>query len=343
MQLEPPARDHERSRNPRTARAAGVRPPRVSLPEPVPGPCRCSFLECGVLWRSKGRLPDRRPSHDVRRRGHRPARDHGRYNCTGTVASLARNPAAVSLRQTSAGKGRRRKRPALRTGLRSRLALAPRDGTHSQHRPPVPPCETAPGGRRRAWIIRAMAALDRFHGRRAAVIENQALRITVLEGGGHIASVLDKATGVSPLWVPPWPSIEPSAFGPAAPRRLWRRRRRPAARRHHGAQPLPRHLRRTVRRRGGGRADRARGGLGRALRASTGCRRRLIDAGRSSRSRSSRSNERSTSIDRTVRVREVVENLAGTDRPIGWTQHVTLGPPFLERGVTEFRASATRS
>ena len=34
---------------------------------------------------------------------------------------------------------------------------------------------------------------------------------------------------------------------------------------------------------------------------------------------------------------------AATDRPVGWTQHVTLGPPFLEVGQTQFRASATRS
>ena len=47
--------------------------------------------------------------------------------------------------------------------------------------------------------------------------------------------------------------------------------------------------------------------------------------------------------DRTVRVHESVENLSATDRPVGWTQHVTLGPPFLEKGATEFRASATRS
>lgn len=31
------------------------------------------------------------------------------------------------------------------------------------------------------------------------------------------------------------------------------------------------------------------------------------------------------------------------DRPVGWTEHVTLGPPFLEKGATEFRASAARS
>ena len=47
--------------------------------------------------------------------------------------------------------------------------------------------------------------------------------------------------------------------------------------------------------------------------------------------------------DRTVRIREAVENLTALDRPIGWTQHVTLGPLFLRKGITEFRASASRS
>jgi hypothetical protein len=47
--------------------------------------------------------------------------------------------------------------------------------------------------------------------------------------------------------------------------------------------------------------------------------------------------------DRRVRIRESVENLSGCDRPVGWTQHVTLGPPFLQKGQTEFRASATQS
>ena len=42
-------------------------------------------------------------------------------------------------------------------------------------------------------------------------------------------------------------------------------------------------------------------------------------------------------------VTETVTNVAACDRPIGWTQHVTLGPPFLEHGMTEFRTSATRS
>jgi hypothetical protein len=36
---------------------------------------------------------------------------------------------------------------------------------------------------------------------------------------------------------------------------------------------------------------------------------------------------------RTVQFVEAVENLTAADRPVGWTQHVTLGPPFLEDGV----------
>jgi hypothetical protein len=46
---------------------------------------------------------------------------------------------------------------------------------------------------------------------------------------------------------------------------------------------------------------------------------------------------------RAVHIKEAVENLSASDRPIAWTQHVTLGPPFLDHGTTQFRASATRS
>ncbi len=44
-----------------------------------------------------------------------------------------------------------------------------------------------------------------------------------------------------------------------------------------------------------------------------------------------------------VLISETVENLSHSDRPIAWTQHVTLGPPFLESGKTQFRMPATRS
>ena len=52
-----------------------------------------------------------------------------------------------------------------------------------------------------------------------------------------------------------------------------------------------------------------------------------------------RSSAGSCSADRAVWIRETVHNPGGVDKPIGWTQHVTLGPPFLEKGQTQFRAS----
>lgn len=36
-------------------------------------------------------------------------------------------------------------------------------------------------------------------------------------------------------------------------------------------------------------------------------------------------------------------NLSAMDRPLAWTQHVTLSPPFLDPATTQFRASKTRS
>src|SRR5437764_12207541 len=51
-----------------------------------------------------------------------------------------------------------------------------------------------------------------FHNRRAVQIENEHLRVTVAVEGGHVAEILHKSSGVSPLWIPPWPSIEPSTY-----------------------------------------------------------------------------------------------------------------------------------
>src|SRR6266852_7560957 len=57
-----------------------------------------------------------------------------------------------------------------------------------------------------------MSVSHEYRGRRAAIVENDDVRVTVLEEGGHIAEILDKRSGVNPLWTPPWPSIEPSSY-----------------------------------------------------------------------------------------------------------------------------------
>jgi hypothetical protein len=44
-----------------------------------------------------------------------------------------------------------------------------------------------------------------------------------------------------------------------------------------------------------------------------------------------------------VYVESQLENLLGFDRPISWAEHATVGPPFVEAGVTVFDLSGTRS
>jgi hypothetical protein len=181
----------------------------------------------------------------------------------------------------------------------------------------------------------------RYRGRRAVTIENGDLRVTVLREGGHIAEIFDKAAGVNPLWTPPWPTMEPSAYtrahaavyGDGSDARLLA-----GIMGHNICLDLF----------GPPSADDAALGLaahgegpvvaydldtnGDALVA----RARLPIAGLDF--------ERRLELrDRALAVRETLVNVSGAGRIIGWTQHVTLGPPFLQRGVTQFRASATRS
>ena len=180
-----------------------------------------------------------------------------------------------------------------------------------------------------------------FRGRRASSIENDVLRVTVLHQGGHIAEILDKASGISPLWIPDWPSIEPSTYDPATHPEYG-----------GGADAsllcgiMGHNLCLDIF--GGPSAEEAAAGFpvhgetsvapfsvttnGRELSMFT-----LLPAAQL------RVERRIALEDRSVRIRERVENLTTADRPVGWTQHVTLGPPFLENGKTEFRASATRS
>src|SRR3954454_9057689 len=39
-------------------------------------------------------------------------------------------------------------------------------------------------------------------------IQNDELRVTVVEEGGHIAEIFHKKSGVNPLWVPPWSAVD---------------------------------------------------------------------------------------------------------------------------------------
>jgi hypothetical protein len=183
----------------------------------------------------------------------------------------------------------------------------------------------------------------KFQNREALQLESKALRVTVLTGGGHIAEILHKETGINPLWIPPWSSIEPSKydatlhpqyglstdakllsgimghslcldiFGPPSVEEL-----------SHGISVH-----------------------GEASVASYDC-----DVGDRQICLSSLLRYSMLRITRVicidddqphVRIRESVVNLSPVDRPIAWTQHVSLGPPFLEAGVTQLTIHPERS
>jgi hypothetical protein len=186
-----------------------------------------------------------------------------------------------------------------------------------------------------------MPPTERYRGRRAAHVENGAFRVTVLHEGGHIAEILHKGTGVNPLWTPPWPSIEPSThdrarhelYGGGVDATLL-------------AGIMGHNLCLDIF--GGPSAEEAAAGM--PVHGEASQVRYDIQVGASELVMHAKlplaalQLERRIELqERAIRIRESVQNLSGIDRPIGWTQHVTLGPPFLEKGRTQFRASATRS
>jgi hypothetical protein len=180
-----------------------------------------------------------------------------------------------------------------------------------------------------------------YRGRRAASLENEHVRVTVLESGGHIAEVFDKGAGVNPLWTPPWPSIDHSAFGPPS---------------HdvYGSDVESSLLSGIAGHNlcldifGGPSAEEAARGL--PVHGEASAVTYALETGgeelvaRAHLPQANLNVERRLLLhDRAVRVLESVHNPKSIDHAVGWTQHVTLGPPFLKKGETQFRASVGRS
>lgn len=180
-----------------------------------------------------------------------------------------------------------------------------------------------------------------FKGRQATCMENDLLRVTVLKEGGHIAEVFDKRARVSPLWIPHWTSVEPSNFD----------RDRPG---QFGTGPDAKLLAGIMGHNlcldlfGGPSQEEALAGITLHGEASVD----RYDITESSGKLILRLTLPLAQIKFTrsiqlhgqhVQVHEAVENLSVIDRPLAWTQHVTLSPPFLDPPTTQFRASLTRS
>ena len=180
-----------------------------------------------------------------------------------------------------------------------------------------------------------------FHGRRATTIENDALRLTVLEEGGHIAEVFHKRSGISPLWIPQWTSVEPSEFDSERHREFGNG---PDAKLLAGI--MGHNLCLDIF--GPPSAEEADAGLTAHGEASIA--RYTVAASDAQVAMEAVLPIAALRVRRTISLQktaacvvESVENLAGCDRPVGWTEHVTLGPPFLRPGATQFRSTATRS
>jgi hypothetical protein len=179
-----------------------------------------------------------------------------------------------------------------------------------------------------------------YHDRRAFQIENARIRVTVLAQGGHIAGLLEKETGVNPLWLPPWQSIEPSTWSPE---------KHPL----YGNDSESKLLAGIMGHNlcldifGPPSEDEAKAGIvahgemgvlpWEFESVANGLRCRCVGPA------AQLAFERTITLDEhRALIHESVENLSPLDRPIAWTQHVTLGPPFLEPGRTRFRVTATK-
>ena len=171
-------------------------------------------------------------------------------------------------------------------------------------------------------------------------MENECLRLTVLAGGGHLAELLHKATGVNPLWTPPWPSIEPSAWDPAQP--------------EYGHNVESKLLAGIMGHNlcldlfGAPSPEEEAAGIGEHGEAPVApFQMTESPAGLITTAELPAAQlrfERQLRLEGPwVRIRETVENLSPFDRPVAWTEHVTIGPPFLEKGATQLRLPGTRS
>lgn len=181
-----------------------------------------------------------------------------------------------------------------------------------------------------------------YRNRQACQVENDTLRVTVLVEGGHVAEILHKPTGVNPLWTPPWPSIEPSSYDPE---------RHPEYGRDAESKLLAGLMGHNVCLDlfGGPSEEEASAGMtvhGEASLLPYEIRTNgptLTQSLRLPQSQLRFVRRLTLTSSTSVQFEEEVENLSAFDRPIAWTQHVTLGAPFVKPGVTQFRVPAKQS
>lgn len=174
-------------------------------------------------------------------------------------------------------------------------------------------------------------------------LQNDQVYLTLLPGGGHIAEVVLKSNAVNPLWIPPWKTIEPADYDP---------QKHP----EYGAAPEAGLLAGIV----GhnlcfdffGPPTEAEAAAGQTVHGEASIVNWEVEQKRGELRAVANFPKAEMRIERVLRlapdaqavvVTETAENLTDVDRPVGWTQHATLGPPFLAKGKTVMHMPATAS
>lgn len=189
-------------------------------------------------------------------------------------------------------------------------------------------------------------------GRRAWALRNDRVEVKVLPGGGHIVSarLLGDGPDMNPFWTPHWKSIEPNQYDPAQHGALYGDNFEgpllasimghnlcldffgvPTEGEYehggitvHGEAPVTEWV----------VEDTWTNDEETGLRYTAELDKSALKVERVITLRAGES---------VFRVKESVTNMGAFDRPIGWNQHVTLGAPFVEEGVTLFDIPAYRS
>ena len=191
-----------------------------------------------------------------------------------------------------------------------------------------------------------------FQGRKAWIMENGLIRVSVLSGGGHIGEARlltgDPKKDINPMRVPHYPTIDPHTYLPAKHDAIYGEgssrwlmsgymghlvcfpsygppsdAETKAGLGGHGEAPISEWKKMAIETKGDAVILR----YGTDLKMTQFRMERTITLRRG---------------ERHIHVEEWVENLMPFDRPINWMQHATFGPPFAEPGKTAMDASATR-
>jgi hypothetical protein len=178
--------------------------------------------------------------------------------------------------------------------------------------------------------------------RKVARIENAELIVTVSREGGHIAEIIEKKSGVNPLWKPPWPSIEPSTHSAAS---------HPEYGDDSESKLLSGILGHNLCLDIFGPPSDAEYAAGVTVHGESSVALyeievsgvRMIANAHLPLAQLGFERELELAPNGVVKIRETVTNLTALDRPLAWTQHVTMGPPFLEAGITRLEMNAPQS